>query len=450
MHKMNSLEIERTTTKEALGEFQRPEDPIDLSVDDIVGNFPEEKQRELADDDHEAHFKLGITLLKMGLFDEALEEFSVASKARPRMIPSLLKISFCLVQRGDCQWALAELERGLTEETLTVSEIRDIRNEIAKVSELLGNKARAAEERHKILALSADEKEQSDGDTDSLYGAPKTGLATWFFFLIVAAVIVTGWKARNDGYLGADSGLGFNLGIAGSVIMLLLLLYPIRKKAGFMRNWGAIKYWFQTHMVLGVMGPTLILFHCNFHMGSLNSRVVLWSTLLVATSGLVGIMIYSRIHYGLYGRQTTLLELQKDVEINKNSLGFLFGYAPKLQHRLLAFEADVLTPSHSFLQSAWRLLTIRFRTLWTHFVLLQGLRRALKVTARRLGWTRKERRRQGRDARYLISVHMTTVLKISLFNFYERLFALWRVFHMPLFFLLVIAGVVHVIAVHMY
>jgi hypothetical protein len=32
----------------------------------------------------------------------------------------------------------------------------------------------------------------------------------------------------------------------------------------------------------------------------------------------------------------------------------------------------------------------------------------------------------------------------------ERLFALWHVLHMPLFFMLVIAGLVHVVAVHVY
>jgi tetratricopeptide (TPR) repeat protein len=449
MHKMSSLEIEELTSEESLGERKRPEDRIDRDRDDLLGKFPDGMGKELADENHEAHFKLGITLLKMGLLDEAIEEFSIASGERQRMIPSLLKISACLVQRGDYQAALTELEKGLNREALTESETKDIRQEIAKVCELSGDEERANRERQKILELD-DRTEKNDDDHDNLYEAPRTGLFTWLLYLIVVAVLAAGWQIRDDGYLGPDSGLGFNLGIAGSVIMLLLLLYPVRKKAGFMQNWGAIKYWFQTHMVLGIIGPTLILFHCNFHMGSLNSQVVLWSTLVVAISGLVGIFFYSKIHYGLYGRQASLLELQKDVEINRNSLGFLFGYAPKLQRRLLNFEADVLSPSHSFLHSVWRLLTIRLRTVWTHLVLLSGLRRALKVTARRLGWTPKERRKQGKDARYLISIHMNTVLKITLFSFYERLFALWRVFHMPLFFLLVITGLVHVIAVHMY
>jgi hypothetical protein len=33
---------------------------------------------------------------------------------------------------------------------------------------------------------------------------------------------------------------------------------------------------------------------------------------------------------------------------------------------------------------------------------------------------------------------------------YERLFALWHVLHVPLFILLVITAIIHVVAVHLY
>ena len=36
------------------------------------------------------------------------------------------------------------------------------------------------------------------------------------------------------------------------------------------------------------------------------------------------------------------------------------------------------------------------------------------------------------------------------FESYERLFSLWHVLHLPLFFMLLIAGIVHVVAVHVY
>jgi len=33
---------------------------------------------------------------------------------------------------------------------------------------------------------------------------------------------------------------------------------------------------------------------------------------------------------------------------------------------------------------------------------------------------------------------------------YERLFSLWHLLHLPLFFMLLVAGVVHIVAVHVY
>jgi hypothetical protein len=40
--------------------------------------------------------------------------------------------------------------------------------------------------------------------------------------------------------------------------------------------------------------------------------------------------------------------------------------------------------------------------------------------------------------------------QVAQLSFYERVFSMWHVFHMPLFILMVISALVHVLAVHMY
>jgi hypothetical protein len=40
--------------------------------------------------------------------------------------------------------------------------------------------------------------------------------------------------------------------------------------------------------------------------------------------------------------------------------------------------------------------------------------------------------------------------RVAELDSYERLFALWHVLHLPLFFMLLVAGIAHVIAVHLY
>ena len=122
---------------------------------------------------------------------------------------------------------------------------------------------------------------------------------------------------RGEEYFTAESGTGYYLGIVGGAFMLLLLLYPLRKTKRFMRGLGPIKYWFRAHMILGILGPVLVLYHANFQLGSMNSRVVLLLAFSSPGSGLFGRYFYTKVHYGLYGRKAGLLELKNMIESDK-------------------------------------------------------------------------------------------------------------------------------------
>ena len=128
-------------------------------------------------------------------------------------------------------------------------------------------------------------------------------------FMCAAFAIYVGWMFREGRMIDPGEGIGYMLGIAGAVPMVLLLLYSFRKRLRFMRYFGATKYWFRAHMMFGVIGPVIILYHSNFQVGSLNSQVALFCTLLVAASGIVGRYLYTQIHHGLYGRKASLREL---------------------------------------------------------------------------------------------------------------------------------------------
>ena len=72
------------------------------------------------------------------------------------------------------------------------------------------------------------------------------------------------------------------------------------------------------------------------------------------------------------------------------------------------------------------------------------------VAGKQRGWSWRVRRKRVRDVRKLLRQYFAAVNKAAAFAFYERLFALWHVLHMPLFILLVLAAIVHVVAVHLY
>lgn len=303
----------------------------------------------------------------------------------------------------------------------------------------------AAAEKHAPAASSAANPLMSD-----LQASPMARLQALIFSLVATAALVAGYLLRHEGHLSAESGTGYLLGIVGSLLMLVLLVYPLRKKARFMRNWGQLPHWFRFHMLAGVIGPILILFHANFQLGSLNSKIVLGSTLLVAGSGLFGRYLYTKIHYGLYGKKVSLEQLHDAISRNRDNLSIVFIYAPKIRQRLLKFDKKVLSPPTGVFDSIGRVLSIDLRRRWAHLLIRLALRRSLRIAARRNNWTWTETHRQRRAANRLITRHFNAVLKVAEFSFYERVFSLWHVFHLPLFLLLIIALAIHVIAVHMY
>lgn len=289
--------------------------------------------------------------------------------------------------------------------------------------------------------------------TDSkaqLYAAPKSHSAARLFMLAVGVVLYLGWQSRAEQHITAESGLGYQLGIIGSVMMLMLLIYPLRKRKRSLRWLGATKHWFRLHMILGILGPALILFHANFNLGSLNSRVALISMLLVVGSGLIGRYIYSKIHYSLYGRRMTLVELREITEDGRRRLAAILPFAPELQDRLRRYERSVITPPRSVLHSVVRIFLFGIRTWFARGATRRIVKRGLKQQAAETGWTRDDVQQHAKEAREYLSIYFATAHQIVGLGFYERMFALWHVLHVPLFILLVATAVMHVLAVHMY
>lgn len=269
-------------------------------------------------------------------------------------------------------------------------------------------------------------------------------------YVAVSLLLYLGWTLRGEHILTAESGLGYALGIAGGSMMLLLLLYPLRKKARFMRHFGPVKYWFRLHMTFGVLGPVCILYHCGFQLGSMNSNVALLCMLIVASSGLVGRYLYMNIHHGLYGSKATLEELRRDAATLKQELAERIESAPRLLERLDAFESHALAPDCRTLTRGLRNLFLGFSAWRLRASLRQCIRAEIRRHAEAATLTNAELRALRRSLQQHVSARLESVRKIAGLGLYERLFSAWHLLHFPLFLMLVISGIVHVFAVHIY
>jgi len=270
------------------------------------------------------------------------------------------------------------------------------------------------------------------------------------FAVLVIAALYFGWRFPTQRYITPERGLGYVLGIVGGSLMLVLFLYSARKHFAWLSFIGPLVSWFRFHMVLGILGPLCILFHSNFSLGATNSNVALFCMLTVAGSGLVGRYIYSRIHFGLYGHKATLDDLRGGAE-SLRALSGTVSFLPELIARLEAAEKRVLASGpHLPLLNLVKPVSVALNALFARWRLHHYVRKALRDaarTSRPIAWQRKRLRRA---ANSYIDRRLVVTRRVAEFHAYERLFSLWHALHIPLIFMLIVAAIVHIVAVHVY
>jgi len=254
---------------------------------------------------------------------------------------------------------------------------------------------------------------------------------------------------RRGWYTPGDD-VGYYLGLVGGVMMLTLLTYPLRKYLHAFRNLGPVRHWFSFHMFLGVAGPVLVIAHSTFILKSTNATVAFLCMLVVAGSGIIGRFIYVRIHRGLHGEKLNFKELQNKAGFESEEMHSKLHFVPGVEKRLTDFQSYALAQNLGFAGSTWRLFTLSTRRRLAYAQSASELRRAMRERAEVRQWDRdKLRRRLGRATR-LVDEFLVSVQRVSQFEIYDRLFRLWHVAHVPLVYLLVLSGIAHVVAVHMY
>ena len=267
---------------------------------------------------------------------------------------------------------------------------------------------------------------------------------------LAAAAIVIGYKGRETRPLFAEEGLGYALGVIGSLLILVLLLYPLRKRVRLLRLLGPVKNWFRVHMILGVVGPVAILYHANFSFGSMNSTVAMISMLLVAGSGLFGRFLYAKVHHGLYGRKANLRELLASVKVSTADAGAAARFVPQLMDMVAEYDRQVLKPPKGIFHCMILPLKLSFQTRRGYRRIMASVGIQLDLLARRSPAFGQHRARLLRACRAFVKEHLKRVRRVAAFAAYERLFSLWHKIHLPFFFLLLVTAVIHVVAVHFY
>ena len=272
-------------------------------------------------------------------------------------------------------------------------------------------------------------------------------LLSWALVSLVVGLAMM--VIKHEPYLSRH-GFGYALGIAGGGLMLVLFIYPLRKRVALMQAAGTLPSWFRLHMICGVLGPVLILFHATFEVKSINAAVAVACMLLVAISGLVGRFLYRHIHYGLYGRLATVDEMRKGLEASLNDLSPRIEFLPELQQLVADFNDRI-----NQRQVGWVRRFIAFAMMGLHRRgTLRAVNRLLEESPAQTvaagssiaGFSVEQRK----DLVSRVGRTCSAIQRAAQFGIYEKLFALWHIAHVPFVYLFVLTAIAHIVAVHIY
>ncbi|MGE3759080.1 MAG: hypothetical protein AB7H97_15060 [Pseudobdellovibrionaceae bacterium] len=217
------------------------------------------------------------------------------------------------------------------------------------------------------------------------------------------------------------------LGWSGLTLMVVMNLYSMRKRFGFMQTWGKLPDWLNFHIFCGLMGPTLIFFHCGLNVRGVVG-ISFWSMIVSLTSGIIGRYIFVQVSgKKIEFEQLSNLALERlNQSFENRKLDVTEAQKQLVLHRSLAFvgarkSEDNLNPFSVLLYS-----------------FLGDLRLLFSEVQVPSHWPSSARPR--------VAVYAINMRKAQFVDSYKRLMGYWHTFHFPLTVFMYIAAVIHVIS----
>ncbi len=104
--------------------------------------------------------------------------------------------------------------------------------------------------------------------------------------------------------------IGLRLGMFGFGLFVLVYLYPLRKRWPWLQRIGNTKHWLDFHILLGLVAPVFITFHCAFKIHGF-AGMAYWAMAGLTISGIVGRYFYAQIPRKIGAAEMSLKEMQE-------------------------------------------------------------------------------------------------------------------------------------------
>jgi tetratricopeptide (TPR) repeat protein len=111
----------------------------EASLEEIFREFKKGVEQQLSPEDYETHSNLGIAYKEMGLIDEAIGEFQLASKDPGRAVECCSMLGLCFLEKGMPQLAVKWYRKGLETPHIRESETVGLLYDLANVYQSTGD-----------------------------------------------------------------------------------------------------------------------------------------------------------------------------------------------------------------------------------------------------------------------------------------------------------------------
>ena len=220
--------------------------------------------------------------------------------------------------------------------------------------------------------------------------------------------------------------LSHGLGILGSLMMLLLLFYSVRKRTRIFGKAGALSRWLDIHIFFGTIGPALIILHSTLKLNGIVS-ISFWSMIMVVLSGILGRYLYIQIPRSIRGNELS----QDEIHQQRKRL------ADQMQQKYNIDQSEMQQLERAVMGSVKKgLIGMVFADLFRFFRLF-SIQRQL----------RRRKKIPKKSSKQLIELLIQIALldrRIALLSKVHKLFHYWHVFHKPFAVIMYVIMFVHV------
>lgn len=154
----------------------------------------------------------------------------------------------------------------------------------------------------------------------------RTRAWTGFFIALAIGIALALWLKGQDFYathpwdrsahpdydsLRSSGSWGHGIGVGGTALILLNLTFMARRRLKAMRRFGALRLWMNMHVVTGLLGPLIVVFHTAFEPRTAVAMIALGSIGLLVLTGILGRFIYAMIPHTVSGAEMGKDELEQ-------------------------------------------------------------------------------------------------------------------------------------------